>query len=102
MEYIGVDIEVGDRLYTARMDSSLKQIDVANLIGISRGSYSRIERGSRPITPKELLRISKALNVSILWILGENEDTELTKKEAFEIEEYKKYLIYKRKEQKSE
>lgn len=71
--------KAGDRIRMARTVNKLKQDDViAKLqlegINISRNTLSRIEIGERYVTDLELLALSKTLNVSVSWLLGETNE----------------------------
>lgn len=58
------------RLTQARLAARL-QVDGWN---IERSGIGKIEAGLREVTDFELLRLARALNVSVSWLLGENTD----------------------------
>ena len=68
---------VGKRVREARNNKSPKitQEQLATKLqmqdwNIDRGGIAKIEAGIRQITDIELVKIAKALNVSITWLLG--------------------------------
>jgi len=96
MDESTTNIQVGNRLFELRKNMSLKQIDVANCLDISTSAYSRIERGECSSTVRELTQLSIFFNVTVNWILGIDEDSNLTTKENLELTNYKQYLVFKR------
>jgi len=46
-----------------------------NGLEIAQSTLSKIEQEERIVADHELLAISKAMNVDILWLLGEKETT---------------------------
>jgi len=70
-------IELGERIRIARIHSSLTQEELAEIIGVSRGSIARYESGE--IEPKigHLLSLSRVLNVSVDYLLGVDRDARL-------------------------
>ena len=66
------------RIFRAMQNPPLQQMDLLarlNLNGleISQSTLSKIENEERVVPDFELLAISKAMNVDILWLLGEKE-----------------------------
>lgn len=59
-------------LYLREIRLNLKktQLQMANLLGISRASYSAYENGTRQPTPEMLNNISKTFNISIDYLLN--------------------------------
>jgi len=66
------------RIYRALQNPPMSQMDLLakiNLGGleIAQSTLSKIEQGDRTVADYELLAISKAMNIDILWLLGEKE-----------------------------
>lgn len=77
-DYKGKKNICGERIHEARCKMRLTQSELAaqlqiNEIIIERDSISRIEIGTRFVCDYELLVLSKILNVSINWLLGEDD-----------------------------
>ena len=58
------------RLKDIREDHDLKQIDIADVLGIAQTVYSRYERGFQTIPVEHLLKLSEYYHVSTDYILG--------------------------------
>ena len=68
------------RIYRAMQNPQMSQMDLLAKINlseleISQSTLSKIEKEQRIVADYELLAISKAMNVDILWLLGEKEAT---------------------------
>ena len=66
------------RVYRAMQNPPMQQADLlAKLqvqgLEISQSKLSKIENEERIVSDSELLAISKAINMDILWLLGETE-----------------------------
>ena len=64
----------GDRVYFRRLrdmreDHDLKQVDIADYLGIQQTVYSRYERGFQTIPVKHLLRLANLYSVTTDYIL---------------------------------
>ncbi len=75
-DYNGRKNICGERVHEARCKLRMTQSDLAAKlqiagITIERDSISRIEIGTRFVADYELRELSNILNVSILWLLGE-------------------------------
>lgn len=64
----------------ARKDAKppISQLDLVARLGLQKmkvdqSTISKIENGTRPVYDHELAKIAKALNVSILWLLNEED-----------------------------
>jgi transcriptional regulator with XRE-family HTH domain len=68
--YKQAKVEIASRIRTARLQSGLKQADVAEALSISQSSYSRIERGILTPDAAQIRVLSGLHGVSILWLLG--------------------------------
>ena len=58
------------RLRDLREDNDLKQVQVAELLGIKQTVYSRYERGFQNIPLEHLLKLADYYNVSTDYIFG--------------------------------
>lgn len=63
--YIPLDI-----LRDVRKAKGLTMEDMAKLLNVDRGTYSRIEWGESPLYPDDLIKLSKCLDVSVDFLLG--------------------------------
>lgn len=61
---------LGRQLATAREALGLSQAEAAKLIGISQGTYSGYETGTRRIKLPMLQQIAKAYDVTVDWLIG--------------------------------
>lgn len=64
-------VEVGQRLRSARETLGLTQEDVASVLGIPRTSVIAMEAGKRNVTALELRRLARLYRRSVAWVLGE-------------------------------
>lgn len=62
------DVNIASRLSEARKDKGLSQAELAKKAGVKQGTIGNIEAGLRK-QPRELLAISKALDVRPEWLL---------------------------------
>lgn len=92
-------IALGNRIYYARKNKNLRQKEVSELLNLNQSTYSKIENGKCGITLETLYAISEILEVSIETLLDIGTDTELTSKELFDLERYKRFIISLRNEQ---
>lgn len=53
-----------------REDKDLKQIDMAEMLGVSQGTYSRYEAGKSDIPTDVLLRLADFYGVTVDYLLG--------------------------------
>ena len=67
------------RLRDLREDNDLKQIQVAELLGIKQTVYSRYERGFQNIPLEHLLKLADYYNVSTDYILGRTDNPRFDK-----------------------
>lgn len=62
--------KVKDRLKHIRQSKSLKQKDMAKLLGLSSTAYSKIEKGKIDLTLKKILKIAQIFeDISMDWFL---------------------------------
>ena len=78
--------EIANRLKELRQARNISQEKMAELLGISYSTYSKIENAYQNLTIKHLIKISKILNVSADTILFDNynKPDQLTIKEFVE------------------
>lgn len=77
-DYDGEKNISGDRIHQARTAMRLSQADLAarmqvNGVTIEREAISKIETGDRFVTDYELMVFSKVLNVSLEWLVGQEQ-----------------------------
>ena len=68
----------GDRIHQARTTMRLSQAELAarmqvNGVTIEREAISKIETGDRFVTDYELMVFAKVLNVSMEWLIGQDQ-----------------------------
>lgn len=73
----GVLVEFGKRLAEIREKAHLTQEALGTLVGVSRKTIGRWESAERVPDIEELKKLSKALNVSIINLVGEEENLRL-------------------------
>ena len=71
----------GDRIHQARTAMRLSQADLAarmqvNGVTIEREAISKIETGDRFVTDYELMVFAKVLNVSMEWLIGQDQKSQ--------------------------
>lgn len=71
---------VGDRIKKRREELDLSQGDLARRMNISRQAVSKAElHGGNNITTDKISKFAKALGVSSAYLMGWEDDTDLTK-----------------------
>lgn len=103
---------IGERLKELRIEKDLLQKDLAEKIGITQQSISFYESGRREPDNELLIKFANFFNVSIDYLLGRtdirnieevhtiaahHDGDEYTEEELKEIENFKKYVLSKRK-----
>jgi len=61
-------MSIGKNLKKIRKERSLRQKDVADMVGISRSFYSDIENDRKNVSSATLLKISDALDISVNFL----------------------------------
>ena len=89
-------ISIGNRIFIARKNKGLKQMEVCKQLGIGQSTYSYMETGRKDIPLSVLFALAEMLDVSIPWIIGGN-DEGFTSDELLEIEKFKNYIRSQRK-----
>ena len=59
-----------DNIKAIREEKNLKQIEVANHIGVDKSAYSKIEKGMRALTVDELQKMAQLFNMTTDQILN--------------------------------
>ena len=62
------------RIRSKRQDLKLKQVDIADKLNLSQGSYARLERGETEITLERVKQIAEILNMSHFELIGFNQN----------------------------
>ncbi|WP_154657232.1 helix-turn-helix domain-containing protein [Hugenholtzia roseola] len=65
-------MRVGQRLLTFRQERKLRQVEMAELLGVSPATYSRIERDESSLEFEQIIRIAQTLEVSVQDFLPES------------------------------
>jgi transcriptional regulator with XRE-family HTH domain len=63
-------MSMADNIKNIREEKGLKQIEVANHIGVDKSAYSKIEKGLRSLTVEELQKIAQLFNMTTDQILN--------------------------------
>ncbi len=58
-------MKIGNRLLTERQDRKINQTEMAELLGLSPSSYSRIERNEGSVDLEQIIDFSQKLNIPI-------------------------------------
>jgi transcriptional regulator with XRE-family HTH domain len=75
-------MDLSDNIKAIREAKNLKQIEVANHIGVDKSAYSKIEKGSRALTVDELYKMAQLFNMTTDQII--NYDGKLPKEVVIE------------------
>lgn len=62
-------MELAENIKAIRLEKDLKQIQVAEHIGVDKSAYSKIEKGLRSITVEELQKMAQLFNMTTDQIL---------------------------------
>ena len=62
--------EVGKRVRNLRVEKGLTQQEIANMLEIERGNYSKYELGKLEFNNEMLVKLSKYYKVTTDYILG--------------------------------
>jgi transcriptional regulator with XRE-family HTH domain len=65
-------VDLADNIKSIREAKDLKQIEVANHIGVDKSTYSKIEKGLRAITVEELKKMAELFNITTDQIINYN------------------------------
>ena len=58
-----------NRIQSLRIDSDLRQMDIANAIGLTQRKYSYIETGTQQLTAEILIKLAAFYNTSVDYLL---------------------------------
>lgn len=64
--------KIGNRLYRAREERKLNQSEMAELLGVSSATYSRIERNETSIELDQVVNFSRLLSIPVQEFLPDN------------------------------
>lgn len=68
---------LSERLKIARIKSNVKQLQVAERIGVQKSTMSGYERGSSTPSPEILMKLADIYGVSVDYLLGAEKKTPL-------------------------
>jgi transcriptional regulator with XRE-family HTH domain len=57
-------VNLADNIKAIRLEKALKQIEVADHIGVDKSAYSKIEKGARALTVDELQKMAQLFNMT--------------------------------------
>lgn len=83
---------IGERIFKARQIKGWKQLALSKLAGISQSYLSDIENGMSKISVETLYKIAEALDVSVVYLLGEDSIADLTDIQRLEVDKFIKYI----------
>lgn len=64
----------GKRLKAARKAKGLTQVEIAAILGVTQGSYQRMETGNHDLKMSTIYQLCKTLDISADWLIGLNVD----------------------------
>jgi transcriptional regulator with XRE-family HTH domain len=67
-------VKLGEKIYQARRQKKLTQVELAKLAGINSNHLSRLERGVFQPSAEVLKALADALEVSVDYLLSEGDD----------------------------
>lgn len=81
-------MSLSETIKAIRKEKRISQVEVADLLGMEKANYHRLENRGEKLTIEQLEKIAEALGVSIFVLLGQNEeiDSLLSEKEKLEEE----------------
>lgn len=87
-----------DNLKRIRTEKDISQKDMAEKLGFAQNNYSKIERGLVELSVSRLYEIADILEVSVLKILGEDDDAQksIIQNYIIKIEELEKEVLLQR------
>ena len=98
-------MSIGERLKNLRMQAGYNKRQVADMLSMPYTTYNNYETDAREPGSETLRKLSKLYSVSIDYLLendietiaAHHDDNEWTDEEIAEIEEFKKFVLSKRK-----
>ena len=84
-------MDIGINIKRLREDRGIKQSEIADLIGMHRSNYSKIENGQREISIAAVDKIAAYFNITIdeLVHMGENVPKEVSMEDKTTVEQVK-------------
>jgi len=84
-------MDIGANIKRLREDRGVKQSEIADLIGMHRSNYSKVENGQREISLQAVDKIAKFFNITIdeLVHLGEDIPKEVSMEDKTTVEQLK-------------
>jgi transcriptional regulator with XRE-family HTH domain len=77
------DVQIGERVRSLRLAAEERQIDLAEVLDLDQATMSRIEAGTRSLTARELVLLSRHYGVATATFMeAEREPALLRKGEA--------------------
>ncbi len=67
------------RLRDMREDHDMKQVEIADYLGIAQTVYSRYERGFQTIPVEHLIKLAELYRVSVDYLLGRTENPHMNR-----------------------
>ncbi len=61
---------VGDRIRLLRQNNNMSQKQVADIVGVQRPNYSKIENNKQNLTAEQIIKLCEFFNVSADYVLG--------------------------------
>ncbi len=69
--------QIGSRMRKMRINSGMRQYDVAKLLGYSSGHYAKIESGNNPFSERVVQAFAEKMGIRKAWLLkGEGAPSE--------------------------
>ena len=106
---------IGKRLKLLREEMGLKQIDIAEMLGVSRTTYTQYETEKSEPDLATVAKLAEIYNTSVDFILGKtdiptpietiaahHDGDEWTEEELAEIEKFKEFVRMKRQQKKTQ
>ena len=62
-----------------REDHDMKQVEIADYLGIAQTVYSRYERGFQTIPVEHLIKLAELYRVSVDYLLGRTENPHMNR-----------------------
>ncbi len=84
---------IGERIRNARLEKGLSQLDLGNLIGVSKVSICGYEIGARTPTIETLIKLLDVLELDSDYILGRDANVINTSNDAYVIKMAKDDII---------
>ncbi|HLK25049.1 MAG TPA: helix-turn-helix domain-containing protein [Caulobacteraceae bacterium] len=67
-----IDVEVGARIRARRVFLGMSQTKLANALGLTFQQVQKYERGDNRVSASTLVRVGKALDISVAALVGED------------------------------